>query len=382
MMKRLVLTLPLLLLPALAWAQQYDSGDPTPDEQVVLESINRARSNPVAEGNRLSSAAVTANPALVAGLPGVTGLPPGNGQTGDITEGLASPNNVVGPRPPLAMNKILLGTARAHNLDMWKNDIFQHNSSGGVDPGTRMLNAGYALNFGGMWGENIAEAGSTVGGPVPIANGDQLENTLMIDTGIAGRGHRVNLLDTHAAPYFREIGIGYLHENNPSTTLLMTDLVTEDFGTLDSSPGPFLVGVIYNDANSNLIYDSGEGISGITINILSGGVTQGSYAVSATAGGYVVPIPGLSGTLTVQISGGTLTAPFQTQIGLGGENVKVDFIIKGSTASVAPSSVFPPAGSSSGGGSGGGGGGGGGGGCGLTGFEGLVVLGLLRSRRR
>jgi len=371
-MTLLAAVVPFLLLPALARAQQYDSGDPTPDEQVVLESINRARSNPTAEGARLSAAAVTSNPSLVAGIPPVAGIP-----GGDITEGLVSPNNVVGARPPLAMNKILLGTARAHNTDMYTHDIFQHNSSGGVDPGTRMQNAGYTwMTSGGMSGENIAEAGSSGGGPV--ATGDQLENILMIDNGIAGRGHRVNLLDTHAAPYFREIGIGTLHNSVPTATLHMTDLVTEDFGTLDSAPGPFLLGVIYNDANGNNIYDAGEGISGITINILSGGVTQGAFAVSASAGGYVVPITGLSGTLTVKITGGSLTSAFTTDIGLSGENVKVDFIIKGSVASVAPSSVFPP----TGGGSPSGGGGGGGGGCGLLGLEGVLILGLRRRRPR
>ncbi len=372
MMKHLVGTVPFLLLPALAWAQQYDSGDPTAAEQVVLESINRARSNPTAEGARLSASAVSANPALVAGLPGVTGIP-----GGDITEGLISPNNVVGVRPPLAMNKILLGTARAHNTDMYNNNIFQHNSSGGVTPGDRMQAAGYTWKTsGGMSGENIAEAGSPGGGLV--ANADQLENILMIDGSVAGRGHRVNLLDTHAAPYFREIGIGYLHNDiQTASPLFMTDLVTEDFGTLDSAPGPFLLGVIYNDANSNNIYDPGEGISNITINILSGGTLQSQFAVSATAGGYVVPITGLSGTLTVQISGGSLASAFSTDIGLSGENVKVDFIIKGSVASVAPSSVFPPAGS----GGGGSGGGGGGGGCGLLGLEGVLALALLRRRR-
>ena len=55
-----------------------------------------------------------------------------------------------------------------------------------------------------------------------------------------------------------------------------------------------------------------------------------------------MPIPGLSGNLTITLSGGTLTSPFSTVIALTGENVKVDFIIKGSTATVAPSPAFPP----------------------------------------
>src|SRR5438046_3154393 len=91
----------LMSLSAAAWPQQYTGyGDPTAGEQYALELMNRARANPSAEGARL--AANSPYP-----LPG-----------GDITEGLANPGNV-GPRPPLAMNSILLGTARAHSQDMW-----------------------------------------------------------------------------------------------------------------------------------------------------------------------------------------------------------------------------------------------------------------------
>ena len=42
-----------VMAPTVRAAVLYDSGDPTPAEQLVLEYINRARSNPVAEGSRL-----------------------------------------------------------------------------------------------------------------------------------------------------------------------------------------------------------------------------------------------------------------------------------------------------------------------------------------
>src|SRR5436190_20798975 len=70
---------------------QYDSGDPTADEQLVLEMINRARANPAAEGQRLGI---------------------------DINEGLPGGETAT-QQPPIAMNKILLGTARAHSKDMY-----------------------------------------------------------------------------------------------------------------------------------------------------------------------------------------------------------------------------------------------------------------------
>src|SRR4051794_21938060 len=36
-------------------ATKYDCGDPTAEEQYVIELINRARANPTAEGDRLST---------------------------------------------------------------------------------------------------------------------------------------------------------------------------------------------------------------------------------------------------------------------------------------------------------------------------------------
>src|SRR5437899_2380730 len=69
--------------------KRYDCGNPTPDEQRILELINRARSTPSAEGDRLGI---------------------------DISEGLpAEESSQLGPKTPLAMNAILLETARAHS---------------------------------------------------------------------------------------------------------------------------------------------------------------------------------------------------------------------------------------------------------------------------
>src|SRR5437667_253562 len=79
-------------------------------------------------------------------------------------------------------------------------------------------------------GENIAEAMGPAG--QVNATAEEFEDLLMIDAGIAGRGHRLNLLDAYGppldSPVFREIGVGYLHENvsNPSGA---TDFMTQDF---------------------------------------------------------------------------------------------------------------------------------------------------------
>ncbi|HEY3324669.1 MAG TPA: CAP domain-containing protein [Planctomycetota bacterium] len=272
-----VAVLGLALLSAQA-ATQYDSGDPTAAEQLVLEMINRARSNPTAEGTRLGI---------------------------DITEGLPDPS-LVKVQPPLAMNKILLQTARDHSSDMYNRSYFAHNTPEGVDPFQRMTNAGYNWTFAG---ENIATSSS--------ATAAQLEDNLMIDAGVAGRGHRVNLLDIHTGDPFREVGPGYF-SGATRNSQGFKDFLTEDFGS--SSTGPFVLGVVYDDKNGNNFYDIGEGISAVTITPDSGA----NFAVTATAGGYAFPV-GTSGSLTLTASGGTLNGTITKTITLNGSNIKVDF---------------------------------------------------------
>lgn len=280
-----------ILLLALGWSApaattQYDCGDPSADEQLVLEYINRARANPTAEGQRLGI---------------------------DITEGLPDPS-LVQVRPPLAMNKILLGTARAHSQDMYTNNYFGHNDLNGNTPFDRMTAAGYNWNVnGGKAGENIAEGSNY--------SATRLEDLLMVDAGVSGRGHRVNLLDITSGTIYREIGVGY-YAASALNSQGVNGLITQDFGTSDV--GPFLVGVVYSDSNGNNFYDTGEGVSGVTITPDSGTY----YAVSSTSGGYAFPI-GTSGSLTVTASGGPLSSPVSKTVTLNGVNVKLDFIVSG-----------------------------------------------------
>ena len=191
----LILTMSFLslisLTPSARALSLYDSGDPTPAEQLVLEYINRARANPIAEGQRLGI---------------------------DIHEGLQydAQNNCcgpqfVGPRPPLAMNKILLGTAQTHSANMYNQNYFSHTDPNGMTAFDRMSNAGY--NYVSA-GENMA-AGTDM-------TAAQLEDFMMVDSGTQGRLHRVNLLDIFPfpPPAYQEVGVGYT-EAQPQTVTVM-----------------------------------------------------------------------------------------------------------------------------------------------------------------
>lgn len=380
----------------LAQALYTDHGNPTAAEQRVLEIINRARANPDAEAARLNI--------LVMGVP-------------DAGEGMSPADAAdVGPRPPLAMNGLLLGVARAHSLDMWTRAFFAHVNPSGQSPSDRMLAAGYNRIASG---ENIAAATSWTA--------EQLEDFLFIDDLIAGRGHRLNLLDVDpgSTTYFREIGVGYYAA--PSTVEIPPGsgddygtFLTQNFGRTSTSP--FLLGVVYIDANGNDFYDIGEGLGGVSVTPSSGAFR----AVSASAGGYAFPTASAGG-INVTFSSSSLAADVVVGVTLSAANQKLDLKIAppadgdgdglpnfwesdfevtpgaglapgddtdldghtnllefrgGSNprdAGSTPASPAAPPPPSPGGGSSSGGGGGG---CGLTGFEVLLLALLPRARRR
>ncbi|HLF92632.1 MAG TPA: CAP domain-containing protein [Planctomycetota bacterium] len=284
----------------LAAAQQYDHGNPTGDEQLVLEMINRARANPSAEETRLKA---------------LYGLP----MAWTISEGLPGSAPAVIAKPPLAFNAVLQGIARTHSKDMYDRSFFAHSNPDGKDPFDRMTDAGYPWTNAG---ENIA-----VGSPLSFYPADALEDNLMIDAGVAGRGHRRNLLDIYVTGPFREIGLGYWAQS-PDNAQGWQAFLTQDFGT--TSAGPFLLGVVYYDRNSNSFYDPGEGLGGVVITHTA----SGTFAITSSSGGYALPVP-TSGSTTVTATGITLPggALVSASTPLGANNVKVDFRV---TLAAAP----------------------------------------------
>jgi len=219
-------------------------GNPTAQEQLMLELINRARRDPEAEGDRLNI-------------------------TPDIYEGVTTPSNII-PRGPLAFNGRLIAAARLHSQDMINRSFFDHVNPDGDDPGDRITAQGYTWN---SYAENIA-----YGYGSPEAH----HNAYIIDTGISGRGHRVNCLGNGNVV---EIGIGYINSGGGYST--------EDFGRR-SGFDSFIVGVVYDDQDADDFYDIGEGIADVTVMPDAGDW----HAISSDSGGYAIPIT-MTGTVTL-----------------------------------------------------------------------------------
>lgn len=313
----------ILLVAASAVSQavaqtQYSIGNPTNEQQYMLELINRARANGGAEATRL-------------GLSGLQEGPPSiNGQSWTIANSVQ----------PLSWNPLLFTCAQNHAKLLNDNDQFFSGTSphtfGGLTPNQRIAAAGYSMaayngptTSGGFFPgpENVAEAVSIGSGPYIgaklTATVLSAHNDLFTDQTVPGRGHRM----TTMLAFFREIGIGIsTGKDNDSGNTWDSNYIVQNFGTQTNST-PFITGVVYEDTNGNGFYDPGEGIGGIRVDVT--GTTF--FAVTSSSGGYSVPVPG-NGSYTVTFSGGALTPTQRTANVAGGLNAKTDLVVPVSTA--------------------------------------------------
>ena len=272
----------------------YSIGQPTDEEQLYLEYINRSRANPTAEGVRL---AATTDPDVMSAY-SYFGV--------DLTlmqlEFATNP-----PVPPLAMNAKLLAAARLHSGDMFTNQYQGHNGSDGSTPGTRAIAQGYNPSsigenvyttaesvFYGHAGFNVDWGGSVGGMQDPP-------------------GHRNNVNSS----LFREIGVGVVDGSNGSVG---PQIVTQDFGVQQTAT-PLFSGVVYYDFNGNNFYDVDEGIGGVRVDVAGASY----YAVTAISGGYAVPVPA-DGSYTLTFSAPGLATTQHIATVSAGKNVKVDYL--------------------------------------------------------
>ncbi len=289
-------------------ATVHSIGDPTPEEQLYIEFINRSRANPVAEAQIFVN---TTDPATISSLDFF------NVDTALLQQQFATNP----PVPPVAPNAQLIAAARRHTGDMLTNSFQAHSGSDGSLFDQRIRDTGY--NFRTV-GENVyANAQSVFHGH---AGFDVDWGDPAFGSTVGGMqsppGHRNTI---HSAD-FREVGVGVLFGNNtpaPGSTIpgrrtVGPQLVTQEFGTRQGAT-PIITGVAYFDLNGNNFYDIGEGIGGIQVSA-SGTATT---AITARSGGYALPVSG-NGTYTLTFSGTGMTAQTREAVVTLSQNVKVD----------------------------------------------------------
>lgn len=253
-------------------------------EQFLLELINRARLDPLAEAARQ----------------GIT-----------LNTGLADGTITAAPRQVLAPNAIIQSASDTHSDWILDTGTFSHIGVNGSTPGQRMQWAGYTFTGTWSWGENLAAWSHSLG---------------VNEVGVIQEHHdRLYASPEHRKAFFdaqyREAGIG---QQLGTMNNLPTSIVTEGFAL--SGANRFLTGVAIADLDGNLFYTPGEGRGGVQL------VSEaGPTATTAASGGYALSHAG-TGPVTVTITAGgqqsRVSADFRT------ENIKFDVLLNASGQAV------------------------------------------------
>lgn len=274
----------------------YSIGNPSDDEQLYLELLNRSRANPPAEGERLRN---TTNHDVLQDFETFKV---------DLAK-LVADFNTINPAPPLSMNSNLTAAARLHSRDMLTNQFQGHTSSNGSTTGDRITAQAYPWS---AFGENVFSNARSVEHGHAAFDVDWGGGDASVGGVQNPPGHRNTIHD----PIYREVGIGVVLGSNGKVG---PQLVTQDFGSRRNLT-PLVTGVAFYDLNQNGFYDVGEGIEGATVLVES----SRFYAISAAAGGYSVPVPG-DATYTVTFGLSGLSETKKTIGVAGNQNAKVDF---------------------------------------------------------
>ena len=229
----------------------YAIGNPSGDETEILETINRSRANPAAEGQRLVDAINAANP--------------GGGSGIDLNQLLTAFQSYPF-RPPLAFNAELNTAAAGHLSDMIVIGLDTHTGSDGSTPASRMEAAGYPT----PGGENV-NGGSDEYSMTPW----EIEAGYEIDDGDPTLPHRLNVMEWDD---LGQVEIGIANQ-------AVGGWDCEDFGS-DQTP-PLLTGAVFTDNAKTGFYASGEGVGGYTVTAPG---ASSYYAVTVASGAYTLPL--------------------------------------------------------------------------------------------
>ena len=107
------------VLPCLYALNQYSIGEPTDEQQLMLELINRARADAMAEAQRLVKIART-DPDIKYVV---------DYYSINLAEMVKQFSTLEQHLPPLSMNRLLSNAARLHSQDMFNNVFQSHTSS-------------------------------------------------------------------------------------------------------------------------------------------------------------------------------------------------------------------------------------------------------------
>lgn len=292
--------------------------NPSAIEQELLHLINVFRTDPTNEYNRLiqSSAPLRSHDPEVTTQLTISGV--------DATM-LSNELATLTPSPPLAWNEVIQDLATTQNGTMISRNSQEH------FPNLANTLFGMGVPIEAGTGQNAFYNSLGIGKtPFFVHSAFVIDwaNGLPGATGgmQAGRGHRVNLMNT----LYNQIG--------SAVTPFASSLVNTQFLAKVASSQKLAVGAIYEDKNNSGRYEAGEGIGGAQITFQGATGTFNTTAMSA--GGYQIVLP--AGTYTATASGGALSSPVVlNNIIVGANNVFANFVFDPTVVVVTPDASEP-----------------------------------------
>jgi hypothetical protein len=283
---------------AAAAGTQFSIGNPTDEEQLYLELLNRARANPAAEGVRLAN---STEPTITAPII----------QYKVNLNLMVTEFSLIPPTAPLSFEPRLIQAARLHNQYQFDTAQQTHDSADGTRSNVRVTAAGY------VWA-NVGENVYSFARNVEMGHaGFEIDWGGDDGTGMqTGRGHRENIHE----PAFTEVGIGVILGNNTFNGRTVGPMLVTQNLARPQALRTYVTGVAYYDLNGNNFYDLGEGMGGVTVTVDGGSF----FAVTTASGGFSVPVTG-GGSYTVRFNAPNLSEVTRSVQVTGSNNLKVDF---------------------------------------------------------
>ena len=285
-----------------------DGAHPNGDEQHAIWLMNRARQNPESEGVWLATS-------------DEPDIKDGREFFGVDTELLKEEFSLIAPKPPAAPDCRLFEAAVSHSNQLILDDDQHHD-----DQFVRIDASGFIYTHarGNVFSKAKSALNAHAAFNIDWAN-DPAEDP---DDGMLdGRGHRKAVMSLDGA--YTNVGLALVPaaETNNVGPLVVTGNYAHADETIVDHFNTFITGTVWADDTGharNGLYDPGEGISAVTVEIIEGTNGTGyTMAVTAAGGGYAIPVT--DGAYRVKFSGQGLTSNEVDVVVTDAKSVLLDF---------------------------------------------------------
>jgi len=291
-------------------SDRHHIGDPTDEEQLLVELVNRARADTAAEARMLAD---TDDPHVLNAI---------RYFNVDLDEMIAQFTELASPLPPLVINDRLTLAARLHSQDMF-DQVFQGHASSSTPPPPFEPHSSPSQRVNSVGGYAwIGVSENVYARAISVFHSHA---GFQIDWG-PGTWHGMQEPPGHRLtihhPDRRDIGVGiHLGSNSMNGTNVGPVLVTQMFGT-QANADPMVTGVAYYDVDGDGAYGIGEGLGQIVVTSDAGP----AWAKTTSSGGFAFPVPG-DGTYDVTFSFSGFPDLQRSVVVSGGGNRKVDLAL-------------------------------------------------------